>query len=139
MQKAPKTNAKTSTQPSPRMIKLGQYLKYLREDLDMSLRKAAKLARISPAYLCKIEKRAAFKSIGIEVLIGLSNVYGIPLSSILKECNLIQEKNDELPELPQYLHSKYRLPPQAIRDMETAKEVVEKKYKRKESSQLDLL
>lgn len=105
----------------------------------MSLRKAAKLAHMSPAHLCKIEKGTAFKSVGVEVLIGLSNVYGIPLASILKECNLVQETNDELPELPQYLHSKYHLPPQAIRDMETAKEVIEKKYKRKESPQLDLL
>lgn len=137
MQKTLKINKKIFAQASPRMIKLGQYLKYLREDLGLSLRKAAKLARISPAHLCKIEKRATFKSIGIEVLISLSNVYDIPLASVLKECELIQ-RTDELPEFSQYLHSKYHLSPQAIRDMEIAKEIIEKKYKRKESPQLDL-
>lgn len=133
-----KTNIKIPTQPSLRMIKLGQYLKDLRKDFGISLRKVAELSHISPAHLCKIEGGTAFKSIGVETLINLSIVYSIPLSSMLRECGLTQEKDDELPELPQYLRSKYNLPSQAIRDMETAKEVVEKKYKHKESPQLDL-
>lgn len=124
--------------PSQEMAKLGQYLKYLREDLDMSLRRAAGLARISPAHLCKIEKGNVFKSIGIGTLIGLANIYTIPLSSILEEAGLTPGENNKLPGFSQYLRSKYGLSPQAIRDIKLAKEVVDKKYKSKEITQLGL-
>lgn len=128
-----------SLRPTQELITLGQYLKTLREDLDMSLRKAALSASISPAHLCKIEKGNVFKSLGINVLIRLSRIYDIPLSAILKEGGLIQHSVDDLPELDQYLRSKYSLSPQAIRDLETAKEVVDKKYKRrKDTAQLGL-
>ena len=120
------------------MVELGRYLRNLREDLDMSLRKAATLGGMSPAHLCKIEQGTSFKSIGIEVLLRLTVVYNIPLSSILEEAGLIQENSSKLPEFPQYLRSKYNLSPQAIRDLETAKEVVDKKYRHRESAQSSL-
>ena len=120
------------------MVGLGRYLRSLREDLDMSLRGAATLGGISPAHLCKIEQGTSFKSIGIEVLLRLTVVYNIPLSSILEEAGLIQENSGKLPEFSQYLRSKYSLSPQAIRDLETAKEVVDKKYKHTEIAQSSL-
>ncbi len=120
-----------------KLIKLGHYLKALRTDLDMSLRKAASLASISPAHLCKMEKGDVFKSVGIDILIRLANIYGIPLSAILEEAELTREENKNLPELAQYLRSKYGLSPQAIRDIELTKEVVDKKYKNRRAVQLD--
>lgn len=134
-----KTLTKKTAKPPQEMAKLGQYLKSLREDLDMSLRKAASLAGISAAHLCKIERGNIFRSLGIDVLMRLSRVYNIPLPSILEESGLIQKNNGALPELDQYLRSKYSLSPQAIRDLETAKEVVDKKYRRSENAQLQLL
>lgn len=52
----------------------------------------------------------------------------IPAAHLLKEAGFIEDESDELPELSQYLRKKYQLSPQAIRDMETAKEIVDKKY-----------
>ncbi len=129
-----KTKAIIKTQ---NLAQLGRYLKNLRSDLDMSLRKTANLADISAAHLCKIEQGDIFKSISIDILIRLSRVYGIPLSSILEEADLIPKNNNALPELAQYLRSKYSFSPQAIRDFEITKEVVDKKYKQK-AAQLDL-
>ncbi len=119
------------------LAQLGRYLKNLRLDLDMSLRKAANLADISAAHLCKIEQGGIFKSISIDILIRLSRIYDIPLPSILEEADLIPKNGNVLPELSQYLRSKYSFSPQAIRDLEIAKEVVDKKYKQK-TAQLDL-
>lgn len=113
---------------SPEIMKLGQYLKKLRLDLGFSLRKAASSANISAAHLCKIEQGGTFQSIGIEVLIKLSQIYQIPLASILEEAGLVEKIGSDLPPLSQYLRSKYNLSPQAIRDIEITKEVVDKKY-----------
>lgn len=120
------------------LVQLGCYLKNLRLDLDLSLRKAAGLADISAAHLCKIEQGDVFKSISLEILIRLSHTYGIPLSSILEEAGLIPKNSTGLPELNQYLRSKYGLSPQAIRDLEIAKQVVDKKYKNRELGQVQL-
>ena len=132
-----KSGAKTTTPPHE-MVQLGQYLKNLRGDLDMTLRGAAELARLSPAHLCKIEQGTVFKSIGFDVLIRLASVYDIPLLSILEEAELIQKQGNNLPDFAQYLRSKYNFSPQAIRDLETAREVVDKKYQRKKDAQLGL-
>ena len=111
------------------MIKLGHYLRRLREDLDMSLRRASQLAGISPAHLCKIEQGTVFKSVGIEVLLRLAETYSIPLSAILEEAGFITGRTDDaLPDFPHYLRQKYNLSPQAIRDLETTREVVLKKF-----------
>ncbi len=113
---------------SGEMARLGKYLERLRTDLDMSLRGSAKFSRISPGHLSKIENGTIFKSIGIDVLSRLSRTYRIPLCSILAEAGFTTERVDTLPKFSQYLRQKYSLPPQAIRDLETTKEVVIKKY-----------
>ncbi len=114
---------------SKEMAQLGEYLRRLRLDLDMSLRRAAELSHISPAHLCKMEQGTVFKSVGIDVLLRLAKTYNIPLSAILAEAGFIEERVDTLPKFSQYLRQKYNLSPQAIRDLETTKEVVLKKYK----------
>jgi len=128
MKKAAKIQNNAYAKVQPQMAILGNYLKSLRQELGLSLRKAALLADISAAHLCKIEQGTTFQSIGIEILINLSNTYRIPLDSILQEAGLIEKTGNQLPLLPHYLRSKYNLSPQAIRDMEIAKEVVDKKY-----------
>lgn len=114
---------------SNEMAQLGKYLRRLRLDLDMSLRRAAQLSHISPAHLCKIEQGTVFKSVGIDILLRLARTYTIPLSAILEETGFVEEHTDTLPSFPQYLRQKYNLSPQAIRDLETTKEVVLKKYR----------
>jgi len=52
---------------------------------------------------------------------------------MLKEAGFIDSYEDGLPELAQYLRAKYQLSPQAIRDMEMAKEIVNKKYEQAQS------
>lgn len=108
--------------------KLGRYLKQLREEQGLSIRHVARQCKIAPSYLAKIEAGDTFKTIGIATLIKLSKFYGIPVSAILKEAGFIESREDDLPELGQYLRAKYQLSPQAIRDMEMAKEIVIKKY-----------
>jgi len=111
------------------MVQLGSYLKRLREDLGFSLRRAAREAGVSPAHLCKIEQGTIFKSIGIEVIVRLAGLYNIPISGVLEEAGIVEGHSSNLPEFAHYLRYKYNLSPQAIRDLETAKEVVTKKYK----------
>ncbi len=113
---------------SREMARLGKYLERLRLDLNMSLHRSAKFSRISPGHLSKIENGTIFKSIGIDVLSRLAQTYNIPLCSILAEAGFVEERIDTLPKFSQYLRQKYNLPPQAIRDLETTKEVVIKKY-----------
>ena len=110
------------------ITKLGKYLRELRQEQELSIRSVAKSCGLAPSHLAKIEAGDTFKTIGIETLVKLSKFYGIPVSSMLKEAGFIDSYENDLPELPQYLRAKYQLSPQAIRDMEMAKEIVDKKY-----------
>jgi len=110
------------------MKKLGTYLKQLRKEAELSIREVARKSGIAPSYLFKIEKGDTFSTLNIHTLLKLSKFYNIPIGALLKEAGLVDSDEYELPNLPQYLRAKYRLTPQAIRDMEMAKEIVEKKY-----------
>ena len=112
------------------MKKLGIYLKQLREEAGLSVRGAAGKSGMAPSYLFKIEKGDTFSTLSIHTLLKLSKFYNIPIGALLKEAGLVDSDEYELPDLPQYLRAKYHLSPQAIRDMEMAKEIVEKKYKK---------
>ncbi|MCK5332627.1 helix-turn-helix transcriptional regulator [Candidatus Parcubacteria bacterium] len=107
---------------------LGQYLKKLRNEQAISIRQVAKKCDISPSYLSKIENGNVFKSISIKTLLSLSEFYRIPIYSILEVSGLIKDNNEVLPNLAQYLRIKYKLSPQAIHDIEIAKEIVDNKY-----------
>ena len=110
------------------MKKLGEYLKHLREEVGFSIREAAQKSELAPSYLSKIEAGDTFSTITVQTLIKLSKTYDIPPIAILKEAGLIDSDEYDLPDFPQYLRAKYKLSPQAIRDIEFAKEIVEKKY-----------
>jgi len=110
------------------MEKLGTFFKQLRGEAELSIREAAKKSEIAPSYLSKIEAGDTFSTITVQTLIKLSKTYNIPPVAILKEAGLVDSDEYELPDLPQYLRAKYHLSPQAIRDMEMAKEIVDKKY-----------
>ncbi len=112
------------------MKKLGTYLKTLREEAGFSIREAAQKSEVAPSYLSKIEAGDTFSTITVQTLIKLSKTYNIPPISVLKEAGLIGSDEYDLPDFPQYLRAKYHLSPQAIRDMEFAKEIVDKKYQR---------
>jgi len=111
------------------MKKLGVYLKQLREEAGFSIRKAAQKAGIAPSYLFKIESGKSFSTLSIHSIIKLSQTYNIPITALLKEAGFLKDDEYNLPEFSQYLLAKYNLTPQAIQDMEIAKEIVEKKYK----------
>lgn len=115
------------------ITRLGKYLGQLRKEQGLSIRHVASECDIAPSYLSKIESGKAFKTIGLGTLVKLSKFYDIPVSAMLKEAGFIEahEHEDYLPELAQYLRNKYQLSPQAIRDMEMAKAIVDKKYRRK--------
>ncbi len=122
--------------PTPRkhisyeITKLGKYLKELRKEQGLSIRAVAKSCSIAPSHLAKIEAGDTFKTISVGTLVKFSKFYGIPVSSMLKEAGFIESHESDLPELAQYLRLKYQLSPQAIRDMEMAKKIVNEKYKR---------
>lgn len=111
--------------------KLGKYLKQLREEQNVSIRAVAQKCQMAPSYLAKVETGKFFKTISIETVVKLSRYYGIPVSAMLKEAGFIDGYEDDLPDLYLYLRTKYRLSPQAIRDMEMAKEIVDRKYPKK--------
>lgn len=113
---------------SREMTKLGEYFKRLRKEQGLSIRSAAQKCKISSSYLSKIEAGDTFKTIGVDTLVKLAKFYGIPVEAMLQEAGFIDQRSDNLPDLATYLRAKYRLSPQAIRDMEMAKEIVEKKY-----------
>lgn len=110
------------------ITRLGKYLRELRKEQGLSMRSVAKSCRMTPSHLAKIEVGDTFKTIGIETLVRLSKFYGIPACAMLQEAGFIENHNDDLPELAPYLRAKYQLSPQAIRDMEMAKAIVDKKY-----------
>ena len=112
------------------MKKLGTYLKQLRKESELSIREVAKKSELAPSYLFKIEKGDTFSTLSIHTILKLSKFYNIPIGALLKEAGLVARDEYDLPDFPQYLRAKYRLSPQAIRDMEMAKEIVDKKYKR---------
>ncbi len=111
------------------MTKLGTYLKQLRGELELSIRTAAKKSELAPSYLCKLEAGDTFLTISVQTLLKLSKAYSVPPISILKEAGLVDNDEYDLPELAQYLRTKYHLSSQAIRDMQMAIEIVDKKYK----------
>ena len=112
------------------MKKLGIYLKQLREEAGLSIRQVAQKSEMASSYLFKIEKGDTFSTLSIYTLLKLSKFYKIPIGALLKEVGLVSGDEYDLPDFPQYLRAKYHLSPQAIRDMEMAKEIVDKKYKK---------
>ncbi len=120
----------TDKNHAQRIYKLGIFLKELRMGLGLSMREAAKRSHITPPHIAKIENGIGIKSIGVVVLINLAETYQVPVSTILKEAGFLAnaEEEDGFPDFAVFLRKKYRLNPQAIRDMEMAKEIVDKKY-----------
>jgi len=111
------------------IMRLGKYLRELRKEQGLSIRNVAKNCGMSPSHLAKIEIGNTSKTIGVGTLVKFSKFYGIPVSAILKETGFIDSYESDLPELAPYLRAKFQFCPQAIRDMEMAKEIVDKKYK----------
>ncbi len=112
------------------MKKLGTYLKQLREGAGLSIREVARKSELTPSYLFKIEKGDSFSTLSIHTILKLSKFYNIPVGALLKEAGLVDGDEYDLPDFPQYLRAKFKLSPQAIKDMEFAKEIVDKKYPR---------
>lgn len=114
----------------PKMQRLGSYLKKIRKELGFSMHEVSRKSSLTPSYISKIEAGSVFKSINVDALISFSSVYGIPVIAILEESGFLEKSNDDLPGFATYLKIKYKLPHQAVRDMEIAKEIIEKKYKK---------
>lgn len=113
------------------MKKLGQYLRTLRKELGFSMYEVARRSNLTPSYISKIEKGNNFSSITIKTLVNFSKVYDIPIISILEKAGFTKGgfKNG-LPQLNAFLKIRYDFSPQQVRDMLTAFEIVEKKYKK---------
>ena len=130
MNQSPFTQNTLPLRESSRIQKLGAYLRKLRRELGLSLRDVASQTNLSPGYISKIENGIIKKTIGIEALVTLSSAYEIPLEVILKESHFVENtEHEDLPSLSIYLKIKYKFSPQAIRDLEIAKEIVERKYR----------
>ena len=125
----PQKPLKFGSGPS-KMQKLGRYLKNLREELGLSMHEVARRSSLTPSYISKIETGNVFKSINTDSLVNFSNAYEIPVIAILEEAGFLEKSKDDLPGFATYLKLKYRFPHQAIRDMEIAREIMLKKYKK---------
>lgn len=124
----PSTEPCATKSASGEMQLLAAYLLKLRKETGFSLREAARQADITPSYLSKIEGGITFYTVSIRTIVNLAKTYNIPLAVILEKAKLIPDSEYKLPLLPQYLRLKYQMSNQAIRDMEMAKEIVDKKY-----------
>lgn len=94
------------------------------------MHEVARRSGLTPGYISKLEAGNVLKSITAQALVVFSKVYEIPVVAILEEAGFLEKSNDDLPGLATYLKIKYKMPHQAVRDMEIAKEIIEKKYKR---------
>lgn len=119
---------------SSALLRLCEYLKELRKDMDLNLREAAKLTNLTPGYLSKVES-GQIKSINIETLVQLAGIYKISVHNILHESGFFKNGKgkhyDEhgLPDLATYLRIKYHLPQAAARDIKILSDFIEEKYK----------
>lgn len=113
----------------PEMQKLGQYLRRLRQELGWSIYEIAKKIETTPSYVSKLECGNILKSINAKTLVKLAQSYEVPITVILEECGLMERLQDDLPGIGLYLKLKYKFNHQAIKDMEIAREIIEKKYK----------
>jgi len=111
---------------SPEIVKLGGYLKKLRNEMGLSIHDVAKTSRLTAGYISRLEN-GQFKTITAESLVKFSGAYNIPIDLMLERAGLT-EKQDDLPGLSTYLKLKYDAPFPAIQEMEIAWEIIEKKY-----------
>lgn len=123
----PQSPLKTGKNVPKEMKLLAGYLARLRKESGFSLREAARQASITPSYLSKIEAGDTFSTISMRTILNLAKTYNTPCTVILEEAKFV-EKEYKLPLLPQYLRLKYQMSNQAIRDMEMAKAIVDRKY-----------
>ncbi len=110
------------------MKKLGQCLARLRRESGLSIREAARQSSLTPSYLSKLEAGDTFATISIKSLVCLGRTYRTPLLAILTAATFVSSLEYTLPEFAPYLRLKYELSQSAIRDMEMALEIVERKY-----------
>lgn len=68
----------------------GRYLTELRENLGLTRQAAARLARITPAYLGRLEKDQ-IKSPSLDVADGLANAYGVPVDALAERSTRARE------------------------------------------------
>lgn len=114
------------------MVRLGELLKKLREDMGLSMHKVSKKHKaLTPSYISKIEATNKYKSMTIEALVAFSKVYEIPVNVLLEKSGFLEEsKEEQLPGLATYLKIKYNASYQLIKDMEVAWEILKGKYKK---------
>lgn len=129
----PHKNLETDKSVPKEMQQLAVYLIKLRKESGFSLREAARQADITPSYLSKIETGNTFSTISVRTMLSLSKTYNTPLMVILEKAKFVEESSYKLPLLTQYLRLKYQMSDQAIKDMEMAKEIVDRKYSKKSS------
>jgi len=110
------------------MMNLGKYLKNMRTDLALSMHEVARRTTLTPSYISKIENGVTFQTISTHGLVEFSKVYNIPPHIILERSGFVSESEDELPGLASYLRLKYKIPHNAVQEMEIVWEIIKKKY-----------
>lgn len=115
----------------PQMKRLGKYLKTLRVGLGLNMHEVARQSNLTASYISKLERGDTFSSIGVKNLIAFSEVYKIPPVVILEKTGFVKKwSKHALPCLGAYLKIRYDFSPEQVRDMNTAFELMEKKYKK---------
>lgn len=109
--------------------RLGEAFKELRQERGLSIRGVASEIAISPSYLSKIEAGDTFKTIGVETLVKLCKFFRTPCNVILEKANYIEIPTDGLPELEDYLQTKYKLPQAAVYEMQLMLRFIQQKYR----------
>jgi transcriptional regulator with XRE-family HTH domain len=77
-------------------ITLGEYLKTLRLERNLTTTKVAEKVKVSNEYISQLE-RSQKDNMSVRVLARLSMVYGVPMDIFLTEAGLRQEYKPEVP------------------------------------------
>ena len=107
---------------------LADYLKKTRTDLGLSMHEVARRTNLTPSYISKIESGLVFQTISAHALVEFSKCYSIPPHVFLEQAGFIPQQEDALPGLSTYLRLKYKIPHQAVQEMEIVWEIIKKKY-----------
>ena len=108
--------------------KIGKYIKYKRNQKQISLNEFAKLADITPSFLLRLEN-GAYQSLKIDFIIKLARGLQISLEDFLRKCELIERTKDEkLPDLKFYLKEKFQFPDGAIEDTSMFIKFLQERY-----------
>lgn len=108
--------------------KIANYIKYQREKRGLSLNQFARLIEVDVSFLLRLEK-GVYDDLKLSTIIKIAKVLNMNVVDFLIKCQIIDEKKISVPSLEFYLKEKFQLPPEAIDDVSTFIQFLQKKHR----------